>query len=235
MTDDKFIHRFDEAEKVMGKPAADALRKLYDFYGKEWSILWLNSSEKKIFNYENDVDRDKLYGFFSVAVFEEQISDLNSIMSSYETKGCKTFYEQRKVSGSGIYQWFNRNKNNLGTIILSHLGIWGCEIANEDNCQVYSYFFYLDGTSELNYVANNGADHYEDTDSSLNNKVEDVGDWFNDKTNGFWNKIKDWWNGNSVSSIVVKVILGIIALCAAALVIGLVIKFVIWFIEWVRD
>lgn len=206
-----------------------------DFYGKEWSILWLNSSEKKIFNYENDVDRDKLYGFFSVAVFEEQISDLNSIMSSYETKGCKTFYEQRKVSGSGIYQWFNRNKNNLGTIILSHLGIWGCEIADEDNCQVYSYFFYLDGTSNLNYVANNGADDYDDTDSALNNKVEDVGDWFDDKTGSFWDKVKDWWNGNSVSSIVVKVILGLIALCAAAFIVVLVVKFVIWLIHWLRD
>lgn len=199
-----------------------------DFYGKEWSILWLNSSEKKIFNYENDVDRDKLYGFFSTAVFEEQISDLNSIMSSYETKGCKTFYEQRKVSGSGIYQWFNRNKNNLGTIILSHLGIWGCEIADADNCQVYSYFFYLDGTSNLNYVANNGADDYDDTESAIKNKGDEI-------EKGFWDALSNWWNGNSVSSIVVKVILGLIALCAAAFIVGLVVKFVIWFIEWVRD
>ena len=34
--------RFDEAERVMGKPAADALRKLYDFYGVDW-LWWLGS------------------------------------------------------------------------------------------------------------------------------------------------------------------------------------------------
>ena len=34
--------RFDEAERVMGKAAADALRKLYDFYGTDW-LYWLGS------------------------------------------------------------------------------------------------------------------------------------------------------------------------------------------------
>ena len=38
----KYEHRFDEAERVMGKAAADALRKLYDFYGKDW-LDWLAS------------------------------------------------------------------------------------------------------------------------------------------------------------------------------------------------
>ena len=42
MDDDKYNRRFDEAERVMGKPAADALRKLYDFYGKNW-LNWLAS------------------------------------------------------------------------------------------------------------------------------------------------------------------------------------------------
>ena len=37
-----FEHRFDEAEAVMGKPAADALRRLYDFYGKDW-LDWIAS------------------------------------------------------------------------------------------------------------------------------------------------------------------------------------------------
>ena len=42
MNDDRFIHRFEEAERVMGKPATDALRKLYDFYGTDW-LDWLAS------------------------------------------------------------------------------------------------------------------------------------------------------------------------------------------------
>ena len=37
-----YAHRFDEAEATMGKEAADALRKLYDFYGKDW-LDWLAS------------------------------------------------------------------------------------------------------------------------------------------------------------------------------------------------
>jgi hypothetical protein len=33
-------HRFDEAEEKMGKEAADAIRRLYDFYGRDF-YLWL--------------------------------------------------------------------------------------------------------------------------------------------------------------------------------------------------
>ena len=40
--------RFDEAERVMGKSAADALRKLYDFYGTDW-LWWLGS----LYDYES--------------------------------------------------------------------------------------------------------------------------------------------------------------------------------------
>lgn len=51
----KFEHRFDEAEEVMGKAAADAMRRLYDFYGKDW-LDWLASlydPERGAFYYAN--------------------------------------------------------------------------------------------------------------------------------------------------------------------------------------
>ena len=51
----RFEHRFDEAEAVMGKAAADAMRKLYDFYGKDW-LDWLASlydPERGAFYYAN--------------------------------------------------------------------------------------------------------------------------------------------------------------------------------------
>lgn len=35
MTDERYAHRWDEAERVMGKEAADAMRRLYDFYGTD--------------------------------------------------------------------------------------------------------------------------------------------------------------------------------------------------------
>ena len=50
-----YEHRFDEAEAVMGKPAADAMRRLYDFYGKDW-LDWLASlydPERGAFYYAN--------------------------------------------------------------------------------------------------------------------------------------------------------------------------------------
>ena len=50
-----YEHRFDEAQEVMGKAAADALRKLYDFYGKDW-LDWLASlydPERGAFYYAN--------------------------------------------------------------------------------------------------------------------------------------------------------------------------------------
>ena len=50
-----YAHRFDEAEAVMGKAAADAMRKLYDFYGKDW-LDWLASlydPERGAFYYAN--------------------------------------------------------------------------------------------------------------------------------------------------------------------------------------
>lgn len=59
MIDDRFNHRFDEAERVMGKSAADALRRLYDFYGKDW-LDWLASlyDAKTGFFYYADSARD---------------------------------------------------------------------------------------------------------------------------------------------------------------------------------
>ena len=55
----RYEHRFDEAEAVMGKEAADALRKLYDFYGKDW-LYWLASlyDAKRGAFYFNDSARD---------------------------------------------------------------------------------------------------------------------------------------------------------------------------------
>lgn len=37
---DAWERRFDEAERVMGKEAADALKRLYDYYGKDF-LVWL--------------------------------------------------------------------------------------------------------------------------------------------------------------------------------------------------
>ncbi|MFR5507344.1 MAG: hypothetical protein ACLTHY_09725 [[Ruminococcus] torques] len=54
-------------------------------YGQDWSILFLNTPERHYFKYSNDVTRENLYGFFSVAVFKEQCLIL--IIGSRTTPG----------------------------------------------------------------------------------------------------------------------------------------------------
>lgn len=195
-------------------------------FGQEWSILWLNSEDDIIFNYSNDISADDLYGFFTIATFEQKQTDLNSILSAYKTGGCKTVYQSRKVVGSDLYKWADANKTNVVGGPIASICLWGCEFAdiNSENKEVYTYFLFLDGTSTLNYTALNGADSYDDEDSSINNKVEDIED-----------DLSDWWNGDSTFSKVVKIVLWIIAGLACAFVLVLIIKGVIWCIKWLKE
>lgn len=211
--------------EVLVKPTSYAV--WCDMYGESWSILWLNNKDEKFFTYEDDVDRAKLYGLFSVATFNEQQTDLNGIFAEYSSNGCKTVYESRKVKGSDLYKWFDRNKNNVGATSLSYVGIWGCELANSENHVAYSYFFYLDGTSDLNYVANNGADSIDDTDSAFEDTVKDSGTDVKD----FFHEL---WYGDSVGAIIFKVILGIIALIALVLIVFFFIKLIKILIRWIK-
>ena len=75
----------------------------------------------------------------------------------------------------------------------------------------YSYFFYLDGTSDNAYLATNGADDAGDTSSAIGNAWEDVKDWAKD----LWDK----FNGSNAMKwlkILGGVALGILALTALA-------------------
>lgn len=74
-------------------------------YGQDWSILFLNTPERKYFKYSNDVSRENLYGFFSVAVFKEQVSDLNYWFKNNTGDGCMTIFEGKEVSGAGVYKF----------------------------------------------------------------------------------------------------------------------------------
>ena len=181
-------------------------------YGQDWSILFLNTPERHYFKYSNDVTRENLYGFFSVAVFKEQVSDLNYWFKNNTGDGCMTIFEGKQVSGSGVYKFFdNLTTKGVITSVLGYVGMSFCEIVNDDNAMYYSYFFYLDGTSDNAYLATNGADDAGDTSSAIGNAWEDVKDWAKD----LWDK----FNGSNAMKwlkILGGVALGILALTALA-------------------
>lgn len=177
-------------------------------YGQDWSILFLNTPERHYFKYSNDVTRENLYGFFSVAVFKEQVSDLNYWFKNNTGDGCMTIFEGKQVSGSGVYKFFdNLTTKGVITSVLGYVGMSFCEIVNDDNAMYYSYFFYLDGTSDNAYLATNGADDAGDTSSAIKNAWEDVKDWAKD----LWDKFNgsDW---KKAMQIILGAALGILAL-----------------------
>lgn len=182
-------------------------------FGKDWSVFMLNTPKDMYFQYSNEIDPADLYGFFSVAVFEEQVKNLQDHFATYSADGCKTVFQSKKVVGSEIYKFFAGL--NFEIALEDDIGMWFCEIANDDNKTLHSYFFYLDGTSKLPYLALNGADSYDDTDSTIKNGLEDAGEKIGDFFTDAFQKTKDFFRSDTGK--VVKIIL-ITVLCVAVLV-----------------
>lgn len=189
-------------------------------YGKDWSILFLNRTDRHFFKYSNDVTRENLYGFFSVAVFKEQVSDLNFYFKNNTGDGCMTIFSQSEVRGSGVYKFFSRLATKggfmgilLGTPLISTMCMNLCELVDDDNAIYYSYFFYLDGTSENPYLSNGGADNADDTDSAIKNALNDAKEWLKNT----WQKV----NGSNAMKWV-KILGGaaLIILAVTALIAG---------------
>ena len=190
-------------------------------YGQDWSILFLNTPERKYFKYSNDVSRENLYGFFSVAVFKEQVSDLNYWFKNNTGDGCMTIFEGKEVSGAGVYKFFdNLTEKGILMSALGYIGMSFCEIVDDDNAMYYSYFFYLDGTSDDAYLATNGADDSGDTGSAIGNAWNDFTDWIGET----WDKLTNS-KGWEVFKIVMGVVLVILVVVA---VVALTYKLLTW-------
>ena len=150
-------------------------------FGDDLTILFLNRTDKKYFNYSNEVAREDLYGFFTVAVFEEQVSDLNYYFKNNTGTGHVICFDQRTVSGSSAYNFFDRLRDKGPMLSAAgHVGMAFCEIVNDDNKVLHSNFIYLDNTEA--YISNGGADNKDDTDDAFDNTVEDIVDKIEDKT-----------------------------------------------------
>ena len=182
-------------------------------FGKDWSVMMLNDTANHYFKNTDGIKPDMLYGFFSVAVFEERVTDLNYWFQSYSANGCKTCFTSKEVKGSEIYQFFG----NWDTV-LRYPCMAFCELFNKDDAMYYSYFFYMDGSTDLSFLAINGADSYDDNDSALENKVHDVGESVGGFFSSAWDKIKN--------STAFKIVLIVIAAIVCIIVLSLVIKLV---------
>lgn len=149
-------------------------------YGKDWTILYLNYAGNVYFRYSNEVKSENLYGFFSVAIFDNKVSDLNDVFSSFDSTGCKTFHSEEEVRGSRIYKFFRSDEGALATILsfstaglisgklfkcavvgiaLRRIALAFCEspLSDSDNAVYTSRFFFLDGTSDTPIMADNGS------------------------------------------------------------------------------
>ena len=171
-------------------------------YGKDWSILVLNVKDKITFKSEFDVKPENLYGYFYVAIFKEQVKNLDGLFAGYTADGCRSFYDCKKVVGSELYKTCN-NMGTLGTVLC--LGInkviqAAGETLHDDYGTYYSYFLFVDGSSALNYTANNKADDYFDTDSATKNTFENIGE-----------NISEWWQKGGAAVKFIQIILGLMA------------------------
>ena len=108
----------------------------------------------------------------------------------------------------------------LGTPLLSTMCMNLCELVDDDNAMYYSYFFYLDGTSDNPYLSNGGADSADDTDSAIKNALNDAKEWIK-KT---WDKLN---GSDAMKWIKIAAGIALVVLAVVALVAG-VYKLLIW-------
>lgn len=186
-------------------------------FGEDWTVMFLNSTEKIIFPDTVKYKRENVYGYFFVSVMKEQVKSLDALFAGFTSDGCKTFYQSREVKGSGLYKFMKNNPGILpvvgGTIGLmlghpvkgtmagagAYYSIMSiAEALNDENGTYYSYFSYLDGSSTLPYTSNSKATDFNDNDSAIKNTVQDV-----------WKTVKEWYSQSKVGTFV-KIVLGII-------------------------
>lgn len=153
-----------------------------DNMGTNWSILMLNREDRQYFKYSDEVAPSDLYGYFTCAVFEEKVSDLNYIFAKTSGAGTITVFSdtQAKVTSSYLYKKLSNvfnDTNNVFIKVATYPLLSFCELLNDDNSQVFSYYMYVDNTTDMPWFGRNGATSREDEDPAAKN-------WFEDKVSG---------------------------------------------------
>ena len=180
-----------------------------DSFGYDWSIQALNTEEKVCFKEDGAVRREDLYGYFYVAVFKEQVKNLDELFAGYTAGGCRTFFSMKEVQGSFMYK------------LCSEMGLIGAVITfggskvyqaveestfGQDSGTYYSYFMFVDGSSTLNYAANNKAKDYFNNKSAAENTFDQAKE-----------DIAAWWNSNNGIVKGIKAVLGVLLIVGVAI------------------
>ena len=202
-------------------------------FGEDWTLTYL---ARDVFQFSDEVEYDKLYGLFSVAVFKVQVKDFNSWFKDLSGAGCSVIFNKTEIHGSDFYKFVRKNETALtvlGGAVGGFAGLFFAspikgaivgaaagklfsfsseliaEMAHDDYGTYYSYFFYLDGTTNQPFIAHNGADDIDDKDSSFKN-------WLDHK----WEEI-----GGSDVLKVIGIILGVVLFLV---ILSLVLRVIEW-------
>ena len=147
--------------------------------GTNWSILMLNRENRQYFKYSDEVAPSDLYGYFTCAVFEEKVSDLNYIFAKTSGAGTITVFSdtQAKVTSSYLYKKLSNvfnDTNNVFIKVATYPLLSFCELLNDDNSQVFSYYMYVDNTTDMPWFGRNGATSREDEDPAVKNWLDET-------------------------------------------------------------
>lgn len=186
-------------------------------FGEDWTVMFLNSTDRIVFPDTVKYKRENVYGYFFVSVMKEQVKSLDALFAGFTSDGCKTFYQSKEVKGSGLYKFMKENPAILPVVggmvglmfghpivgatsgVAAYYSIMSLsEALNDENGTYYSYFSYLDGSSTLPYTSNSKAEDFNDNDSAFKNTMQDV-----------WKNVKEWYSQSKVGTFV-KIVLGII-------------------------
>ena len=168
-----------------------------DNYGtSEWTLQVLGNDlfpYSNITGYTTEESEGKIFGFFGLVAFQERLTNFNDWFSEVSSCGCRTFFNYKEVRGSDLYSFFAKDETHLafaaaggfvGLLIghpisgafvgaaTSYFVQAACELFENDAGTYYTYLMYLDGTSDLPFFANNGADNIDDNQSAAENAAQ---------------------------------------------------------------
>ena len=160
-------------------------------FGEDWTIMYLNkvNEDKVYFEYTNEVEREDLYGFFSIAIFDRQVSNLNYYFANSGGDGSAIIYQKNEVKGDAVYKFFdNMRGKGVVTSFTGYVGMAFCELVNDNNKVQHSVAFYLDGTTKHGGITDNGSDDPNNTNSAFENATKDFFDKIGDGIKKGWKK-----------------------------------------------
>ena len=185
-------------------------------FGADWSVLMLNTKNKTYFRTSNEVDRNKVYGMFSSAIFDEQVSDINHLFRDVTGAGQMVLYQTVSAKGSALYQTFYELSQKTLLALIGNLGMQFCELFDDNNNLCYSYFFYVDGSTPNGFISTGRADSFDDKDNAFENWSDDVGD----DVKKFWDDLmkafKD--SGKKAKEIFVAILFAVVVIWLISLI-----------------